>query len=76
MRIFAAEGRTIKQYICKDAQQLPHSEIKRIVDQSNEAIVPNTFGEIVQDYTKVDFVGRRHPPNQEYVVEMVINRTN
>ena len=51
MRIFGAEGRTIKQYIMKDLPQLPRAEIKRIVEQAGEAIMPNSFGEVVNDYT-------------------------
>lgn len=75
-RIFASEGRTNKSYILKDENQLPRAEIKRLVDQGGEAIVPNTYGEVVRDYTQIDFVGRRHPSNQEYIVEQVIQRTN
>ena len=37
--------------------------------EGNEAILPNTFGVVVRDYSKVDFVGRRHKSHTEYNVE-------
>jgi len=38
--------------------------------------MPNTCGEVVRNYTEIDFISRRHPANQEYVVEHVIQRCN
>ena len=72
MRIFATEGRTMKHYVTKDENQLPRAEIQRIVEQGAEAIMPNTFGDVVRNYTEVNFIERRHPSNQEYVVEHYI----
>jgi len=42
--------------------------------ESNEAILPNTFGVVVRDYGKVDFVARRHKPHAEYNVELIRTR--
>ena len=42
--------------------------------EGNEAILPNTFGVVVRDYSKVDFVGRRHKTHTEYNVEQIRSR--
>ena len=73
-RIFAVEPRTLKHYLMQDANQLPAEEIKRLCAAGSEVIVPNSFGAVVNDYTEVDFVARRHPPNADYHVELVIQR--
>lgn len=62
-RIFAAEGRTLKYYIKKDADQLPPDRIQKLCEVAGEQIVTNSYGVVVRDYTNVDFVARCQPAN-------------
>ena len=67
--MFANCGRTIKHYIIKDENQLAFDKLTQVVNNGNEGLIPNTFGAIVRDFTNIDFIGRRHPPNAEYFVD-------
>ena len=72
-RLFGTEGRTIKNYILKDENQLATVAIKNICKTSGDNIIPNTYGNVVQDWTHVDFIKRRSS-GHDYIVEHVIQR--
>ena len=70
-RLFGTEGRSIKNYILKDENQLETRAIKLICETCGDNIIPNTYGNVVQDWTHVDFIKRRSG-SHDYIVEHVI----
>lgn len=50
------------------------ADISKGVAVSGEAIMANSFGTVVADYTTVDFIGRRHQASLEYNVDEVRQR--
>ena len=57
-----------------DESQMSPADISKGVAVSGEAIMANSFGTVVADYTTVDFIGRRHQASLEYNVDEVRQR--
>lgn len=79
-RLFACCQRALRFYLFNDVNQIEAAQITQEVLSRKDAVVPNTFGTVVQDFSAVDFKSRRILDEAKYIPDeskqRIMHKTN